>query len=165
MKYFGADGELRPLLVGNKLTGFNDAINKVLERFEFSCVMNLEPFGIVVTTGAQSAQPRQLDQLSESEAFRFGVAFQIALAEATGVKLVVIDRADLLLPGVQRFLNAALMESDLDQAFILAAKEDLELKQLPPTGVKIFDLEKDGKGRTDVAEVHEAEKEAEYVPE
>jgi hypothetical protein len=155
VKYFSPDGELRPLLVGGKLAGFNDAINQVLERFGFAATIMLDPFGMVVSTSPHiSSPPRQLDQLSESEAFRFGVAFQIALAEATGVGIVVIDRADLLLPGVQKFLNQALMESKLDQAFILAAKEDLAIKVMPPAGVKIFDLDKDAKGRTQIAAVH-----------
>jgi hypothetical protein len=167
--YFGANGELRPKLVGDKLGGFLAAVNVVLKRFGFYAEINLEPFSVRVTylrgdKPEPSWQPLDLGQLSESEAFRFGVAFQISLAEATGVNMVVIDRADLLLPGTQRFLNAALMDSKLDQAFILAAKEDLELKQLPPDGVRIFDLKKDEHGHTQIGAVHEAEnREVEYV--
>jgi hypothetical protein len=168
VNYFGPNGELRPLLMGDKLTGFAASMNEVLKRFGFFCELSLEPFSVRVTylrgdEPETSWPPLDLGQLSESEAFRFGVAFQIALAEATGVNLVVIDRADVLLPGTQRFLNAALMDSKLDQAFVLAAKEDFSLKSAPPAGVKIFDLGKDEQGHTQVADIHQAEKELEYA--
>lgn len=159
VEYFGPNGELRPKLVGDKLNGFTESLNSVLGRFWFRCELSLEPFHIGVAyymngPGSPVDKFRDLEQLSESEAFRFGVAFQIALAEATGVNLVVIDRADLLLPSTRPFLTSALMESNLDQAFVLAAQEDFALKSAPPDGVRFFDLTKTSDGRTEIAAVH-----------
>jgi DNA repair exonuclease SbcCD ATPase subunit len=154
--YFGPDGELRPKLMGDKLNEFKLAINVVLKRFGFFCEFTIEPFSLTVSYLEGGWKPLDLKQLSESEEFRFGVAFQIALAEATKVNLVVVDRADLLLPGAQRFLNAALMGSNLDQAFILAAKEDLSDTKKPPTGVRFVDLAKE-RDITKISAVHKSE--------
>ncbi len=38
--------------------------------------------------------PQVKKHLSESEQFRFGVAFQIALVKMTGLRFIVIDHAD-----------------------------------------------------------------------
>ena len=153
VEYFGPNGELRPLLMGDKLGAFTEKINAVLARFAFECKLSLDPFTVTVNY-IDGINRATIDQLSESEAFRFGIAFQIALAEATGVKLVVIDRADLLLPSTRRFLTSALMESNLDQAFVLAAQEDFTLKSMPPAGVRIIDLAKNDAGQTVVSQIH-----------
>jgi DNA repair exonuclease SbcCD ATPase subunit len=170
VEYFGPDGELRSKLVGDKLAGFTARINDTLKRFNFFCELSLEPFSVQVSAinnsqGAASYRPLFLHQLSESEAFRFGVAFQIALAEATHVGVVIIDRADILLPSVRQFLNRALSESKLDQAFILAATEAMPVMENLPAGVRFFDLAKDEQGHTQISATYAAEKETEYASE
>lgn len=81
-----------------------------------------------------------LSQLSESEEYRFGVAFAVALAEATGVGMVVLDRGDILLPAERSLLTATLLESNLDQIFLLAAGEPMdEWPEIP--GCTWFELQ------------------------
>jgi len=67
-----------------------------------------------------------LKYLSESEQFRFGVAFKIALAIAmvTGLQFVVIDRADVLGKEKRRMLTSLLLNSKFDQAIVLATSEE-----------------------------------------
>ena len=78
-------------------------------------------------------------QLSESEGFRFGIAFQIALAVATGIRLVVIDRADLLDKERRRLFTRLLLQSDVDQAIVLSTGEELPPSSTP-SEVKFVDL-------------------------
>jgi hypothetical protein len=80
-----------------------------------------------------------LSHLSESEQFRFGVAFQIALAMLTGVQSVVIDRADLLDTERRKMLTRLLVNSDFEQAIVLATGE-ADPPSIVPKGVKFFRL-------------------------
>ena len=63
-------------------------------------------------------------RFSESEQFRFGVAFQIALAMGTALRFVVIDRADVLDKEKRKFLTSLLVNSELHQAIVLAPSEE-----------------------------------------
>ena len=80
-----------------------------------------------------------LKHLSESEQFRFGVAFQIALAMVTGLRFVVIDRADLLDKERRKMLTGLLVNSGLDQAIVLATSEEAP-PSVVPQGVKFLSL-------------------------
>ncbi len=67
------------------------------------------------------------------------MAFQIALAMVTGVRFVVIDRADVLDKERRRMLTNLLMKSDLDQAVVLATSDEAE-PAMVPEGVKFLRL-------------------------
>ncbi|HEV2419895.1 MAG TPA: hypothetical protein VGX94_19030, partial [Terriglobia bacterium] len=73
--------------------------------------------------------------------FRFSVAFQIALATATGIRFVVIDRADVLDRARRKILTGLLVNSDLDQAIVLATGEEPP-PLVVPQGVRFCDLAK-----------------------
>lgn len=141
--YFGPNGDLKGKLIGGRLPAFRERINAALGRFGFSCFFELEPYrlGIDVRTCGDSnvTGSLSLQQLSESEAYRFSIAFQIALAEATGVGLVVIDRADMLAPEVRKQLTAELMSSRLDQAIVLSTAAPSQ-PPASPKGVAFFNL-------------------------
>jgi DNA repair exonuclease SbcCD ATPase subunit len=144
VEYFSDKGPIKAHLVGGKLPAFVERINEVLERFDFRCDFSLEPFSLIVGRGLDGNSGAKiglrLNQLSESEEFRFGIAFQVALAEATGIGVVIIDRADMLLPEVRSTLTAAVMDSNLDQVFLLAAGEPMdEFPDVPET--TFFELE------------------------
>ena len=80
-----------------------------------------------------------LKQLSESERFRFCIAFQLALATSTGIRFVVIDRADVLDKERRKLLTVLLSNSDVEQAIVLATGG--EPPPIPvPAGVKFLDL-------------------------
>jgi DNA repair exonuclease SbcCD ATPase subunit len=142
VEYFGDKGPLKTKLIGGKLPAFRDRINEALERFGFCCAFELDPYRLVIDSenSTQQRGPLELSQLSESERYRFGIAFQVALAEATGVRMVVIARADMLLPSVRSELTELLMDSKLDQAFILSAGEPNGDGYPSIPGVRFFEL-------------------------
>jgi hypothetical protein len=80
-----------------------------------------------------------LKYLSESEQFRFGVAFQLALAMVTGLRFVVIDGADILDRDRRKMLTGLLLNSKLDQAIVLATSEEAP-PSIVPEGVKFLSL-------------------------
>jgi len=137
--YFGDKGPLKAALVGGKLPAFEARMNGVLARFGFHCTLSLDPYSITVAH-LEGKSGLKLNQLSESQRFRFGIAFQVALAEVTGVRLVVIDRADMLSNEARGQLIHELEESKLDQAFILATGDPFsgDLPEVP--GVAFFEL-------------------------
>ena len=98
----------------------------------------LAPLGIRVTSSNDEQIGLSLKQLSESERFRLGVVFQIALATVRGVRFVVIDLADLL-DKERRKLTGLLLHSDIDQAIVLATGEESPPTAVPPRE-KFFDL-------------------------
>jgi energy-coupling factor transporter ATP-binding protein EcfA2 len=152
VEYFGPSSKLRTALIAGKLDPFRARINDVLDRFGFQCRFELEPYSLSVQRmGTVTTGPfLWLHQLSESEQYRFGIAFQVALAETTGVNMVMIDRADMLLADGRRRLTAALMDSGLDQVFLLASAEPTaDAPQFP--GVRFFNLSNDnGSTRVDL---------------
>ncbi len=80
-----------------------------------------------------------LKRCSESEQFRFGVAFQIALAAVTGIRFAVIDGADILDKEIRKMLTGVLLTSGLDQAIVLATSEEAP-PLIVPEGVKFLSL-------------------------
>lgn len=145
---FGPSGPIRAQLVGDRWAEFRDNLTGRLAKFSFSCGFSLEPYSLLISdleTGGAPLHPRQL---SESEAFRFSIAFQVALAEATGLNFVVIDRADVLLTDLRSTLLETLLESKLDQAIVLVAGEAEPVGVLPPE-TKLIELAKDQHGHTE----------------
>ena len=135
--FFGPNGT--PMgRAGGRMQSFSEDLNRCLEAFGYACNPMLEPPEINIISKASGCS-LALKQLSESERFRFGVAFQIALATATGVRFVVIDRADVLDKERRRMLANLLMKSDLDQAIILATSEEPAPANVPE-GVKFLSL-------------------------
>lgn len=153
---FGSSGPIRAQLVGDRLEPFKARLNEALAQFGFVCEFALDPFGFSITQLpnyqiTNSSKPLSLKQLSESEAFRFSIAFQIALAEATGLNFVVIDRSDMLLSDLRSTMLGALLESKLEQAIVLVAGEPTEVPDgALPAEVKLIELAKDTDGITQV---------------
>jgi hypothetical protein len=67
------------------------------------------------------------------------VAFQIALAIVTGLRFVVIDRADVLDKEKRKMLTGLLLNSELDQAIVLATRDEAPPLSVPK-GVKFLSL-------------------------
>jgi exonuclease SbcC len=130
--FFGPNG-IKAKMVGDKIGPFTQTINSVLSHFGYSVEFSIEPYAFIVNKNLA------LRQLSESERFRFGVAFQIALAMATGLKFVVVDGADILQESSRGELIQMLLESDLDQAIVLSTSEK-EVPGVVPDGMKFIAL-------------------------
>lgn len=121
-----------------------ESLNSQLAAFGYRCNFTLEPFEIRITSSAHEGSGLTLKQLSESERFRFSIAFQVALATATRLRFVVIDRADLLDKERRKMLTNLLINSQLDQAIVLATGEGSP-PPLVPQGVKFFGLSEEMK--------------------
>src|SRR5258708_19388733 len=107
---------------------FTEELNRHLTVFGYTCNLALDPFEIRVSGSKDNHFNLALKHLSESEQFRFGVAFQISLAMITGLRFVVIDRADLLDKERKKMLTSFLLHSKLHQAIVLATSQEA----LPP---------------------------------
>lgn len=170
---FGPAGPIRAQLVGDGWGDFKIKLFTALAQFRFGLKIELEPYSIHIRQCWDAIEVLNVPggelngveinavncgdwltprQLSESEAFRFSVAFQIALAEATGMNFVVIDRSDMLLVDLRSTLLEMLLNSKLDQAIVLVAGEPMRFDAgaLPPE-TKLIDLDKDQQGHTTIA--------------
>ena len=145
MEYFGPNGAIMKQ-AGSQMELFKEKLNKQLAAFGYRCRLTLEPFEIRVISSACGEPGLLLKQFSESECFRFGIAFQIALAAITGIRFVVIDRADVLDRARRRELTALLLSNEIDQAIVLASGEEPAPLSIP-AGVKFIDLAQATKSR------------------
>lgn len=137
-----AGGPIRSGLVGDKFNTFRDSLLECLSSFGFHCKLQLEPYVFTVAE-REGGKYFEFVQLCETERFRFGVALQIALAQATGVNFVCVDRSDMLIsPELRGQLTQMLMVSTLDQAIIFAATEDRSTPEPMPEGVRFIDIAK-----------------------
>ena len=137
-EFFGPNGAMMRQSNG-RIGSFTEDLNRHLAAFGYSCSIVLEPFEVRVISSSDARLGLSLKHLSESERFRFSAAFQIALAIVTGLRFVVIDRADVLDKDKRKLFSGLLMSSGLDQAIVLATSDEA-----PPSivsqGVKFLNL-------------------------
>ncbi len=138
-EFFGPNGAVMGHASG-RIGSFTEDLNRHLAAFGYTCSFALGPFEIRVNSSKETHFGLSLKHLSESEQFRFGVAFQIALAIVTGLRFVVIDRADLLDKEKRKTLTSLLLNSELEQAIVLATSEDAP-PLIVPQGVKFLGLD------------------------
>jgi hypothetical protein len=138
VEFLGPNGAMMAQASG-RIGSFAESLNTHLAAFGCACNCTLDPFEIGVISSTDDHCGLSLKQLSESEQFRFSIAFQIALATATGIRFVVIDRADVLDNKRRKLLTMLLSSSVVEQAIVLATSEEVQQSTLPE-GVKFFDL-------------------------
>jgi len=136
--FFGPNGAIMGQ-VSSRARPFMEDLNRHLAAFGYRCNLALGPFEILVSVSNDSRFGFSLKHLSESEKFRFGVAFQSALAMVTGLRFVVIDRAEVLDKVRRRMLTSLLVNSKLDQAIVLATSGEATPSAVP-NGVKFLSL-------------------------
>src|SRR5579875_873946 len=130
---------------GSQMEPFKEKLNRELVIVGYACNLTLEPFEIRVSSPG-GGSGLMLKQLSEPERLRFGIAFQLALATATGLRFIVIDRADALDRARRKELTSLLLSSEIDQAIVLATGEEPPSASIP-AGVRFFDLAQATKSR------------------
>jgi hypothetical protein len=117
---FGPSG-VRETLLSARLGELQTTLNGILDGFGISLVLHSNPWHVTIN-GIHS------ELASTSERYRAGLAFQVALAGITQVRMVVIDAADVLdkpnRAGLFGMLNASLNKGILDQAILLATAQD-----------------------------------------
>jgi DNA repair exonuclease SbcCD ATPase subunit len=128
----------------DRVGSFLESLNRQLAAFAYACNLTIEPFEIGIASSNHRGSGLTLKQLSESERFRFSIAFQIALATVTRLRFVVMDRADLLDNERRKVLTSLLINSQLDQAVVLATGEGGP-PPLVPQGVKFLGLSEEKK--------------------
>ena len=138
VEFFGPSGAMMVQASG-RIGSFAENLSAHLAVFGYACSFTLDPFEIRVTSSPADHSGFSLKQLSESERFRFSIAFQLALATATGIRFLVIDRADVLDRARRKLLTGLLVNSDLDQAIVLATGEEPPPLAVPQ-GVRFWDL-------------------------
>ncbi|MGH9685508.1 MAG: AAA family ATPase [Candidatus Acidiferrales bacterium] len=138
VEFFGPNGAMMAQ-ASDRIGSFAESLNMRLAAFGYACNFTLDPFEIRVISSPDDHSGFSLKQVSESERFRFSIAFQLALATATGIRFVVIDRADVLDKERRKLLTALLSHSDIDQAIVLATSEEA-LPSLVPAGVTFLSL-------------------------
>lgn len=137
VEFLGPSGAMMAQASG-RIASFTESLNMHLAAFGYACNFTLDPFEIrIISQDRHSGF--SLKQLSESERFRFSIAFQLALATATGIRFAVVDRADVLDRARRRILTALLLSSEIGQAIVLATGEEPPPASIP-AGVKFFDL-------------------------
>jgi DNA repair exonuclease SbcCD ATPase subunit len=137
-EFFGPNGATMRQ-ASDRIGSFTEDLNRHLAAFGYSCSIVLEPFELRVSSSSDARLGFSLKQVSESERFRFSAAFQIALAIVTGLRLAVIDRADVLDKDRRRLLTGLLMNSGLDQGIVLATSDEAP-PSIVPQGVKFLNL-------------------------
>ena len=138
VEFLGPNGEMMAQ-TSDQIGSFAESLNVHLAAFGFACSFTPDPFEIRVISLTDNHCGLSTKQLSESERFRFSIAFQVALATVTGIRFIIVDRADVLDKERRKLLTVLLSNSAVEQAIVLATSEEA-LPSTVPEGVKFFDL-------------------------
>lgn len=123
--YFGPKGAQAKLLADH-VGPFQAKMNETLAGWGFLCNLSFEPYEFRVWTSSRPDDGSfgfPLKTLSKSQRASFAIAFQVALAIASGLKFVFADEADLFLDGNRQLLYRALLSAGLDQVVIAQSDE------------------------------------------
>ncbi len=112
VEFFGPKG-VRLQLIREKTDTFEQSLNRYLGPLGFTMEIQVEPWDI-------RAKSRSGKRLSRSERFRAGIALQIALAQWSGFRTVIIDNTEILPPPMRQTALAMLRDADLDQAIVIS---------------------------------------------
>ncbi|HEV8189472.1 MAG TPA: AAA family ATPase [Pyrinomonadaceae bacterium] len=117
LDYFGPSG-IKAKLIAERLSLFTERVNAVLQWWGYSLSFTIEPYSLRITEADTPHISLTPNQLSESESYRLGIAFAVAIAQWTGLRFLIADAADILDKYDKWNLAQALLESDLDQAIV-----------------------------------------------
>lgn len=129
----------------DKLGDFRTALNETMHKLGYD--IQYSETGLMLGGRFPIGQQFQLDRFSQSEKWRFSVAFQIAVAKVSKLNAAIFDGADILVGENRVLLMQAVTEAGLEQVFILAST-DREV-DFPPE-VRVFTL-RNVEGQTVVA--------------
>ena len=142
-EHFGPKG-IKATLLQKHIGGFNESVNRVLNWWGYSATLSFEPYSFDVVTPETAPKTLPVKELSGSELFRFLVALQCAIAVYSEIKMVLIDKADILIDahrgklfaGVKHLLDTGMLE----KAFIFVADKRREAPK--QEGVGFYLVEK-----------------------
>lgn len=145
--YFGPEG-IKAKLIDEHVGPFLDKMNTVLSTWNYSVSLQLEPYEFIVTKYYSEDVDwiLRLKSMSGSEQYRFGIAFQVALAAVTGIRFCVVDESDTLTPNARGGLMMRMIESeDIDQILVIGTDQRREVAEFPDT-IFYWVEDPDGKG-------------------
>lgn len=122
--YFGPDGVKADLLAAT-IGDFTASMNAVLASWGYTCSLSIEPYVFAIVFKGDDGKPVEisLKHLSKSQRYRFATAFQVALAQVTGFRFVIVDEADIYDADGKAGLFEAVSCGELDQAIIIGTNE------------------------------------------
>jgi len=139
IEYFGPKG-VQAQLLDQHVGGFESVMNAVLVKWGFRCHLQFDPYSFGISFG-DSETIFNLRTISKSQRYRFAVAFQIALASATGFRFAVIDGADILdNPGRMAFFSA-MLNADMDQIIVCQTDDRTTVPQAKNTTFYMLSME------------------------
>jgi len=119
--FFGPRG-IKAKLIAERLDLFTEHVNGVLDQWGYSLGFTIEPYSLRITeTDPETGFVGPMlspNQLSASESYRLGIAFSMAIAYWTNLRLLVADGADILDKDDKWTLAQAFLQSDLEQAIM-----------------------------------------------
>jgi hypothetical protein len=120
--YFGKDG-VKAKLIKDNIDAFERSVNQVLYTWGYAAKLSIEPYSFDVTLPNRATLP--LKELSGSEEMMFAVALQTAIANHSGIRAVVVDKADTFVDEERNRLFACLSkllaDKVLEQAIVMVA--------------------------------------------
>ncbi len=123
-------------MLNESIGGFEQRVNQVLHAFGYEAHLRFEPYEFRVTRDGMKGD-LELLMLSKSQQMRFAVAFQVALALWSGVKMVVIDETDMLdAAGRSALMRTLVGLQGLDQAICIGTDERTNVPDAP--GLSVF---------------------------
>ena len=124
-------------LLGERLGAVQRRLNETLRHFGLEVRFEAEPWAILFNG-------RSTLLLSGSERFRASVALQVAVAEVTGARWLMLDGADVLdaenRATMGTILLQAIAENRLDQALVLATPADASAVKALPEPIRVLHL-------------------------
>lgn len=114
--FYGPTG-VRVASLTAAMSGLEASINKYTRPFDFRFELSIEPWDVRINR-------RSIETYSESERLRIVAALQIAMAQASGIGMTILDRLDLLLKNASTTLQTQLLfPSGLEQIVVAKAFE------------------------------------------
>jgi DNA repair exonuclease SbcCD ATPase subunit len=105
------------------LESFEQMINMALQPFDFSLSISVDPWRVNVTTKRGTFA---YTMLSVGEQLWTGLAFQLALAAASGLNFAMLDASESVVGNRRSILTALVMAAPIDQVIVAMAKSDAE---------------------------------------
>jgi DNA repair exonuclease SbcCD ATPase subunit len=104
---------------------FQDMVNAALAPFGFDLAIQVEPWQVMVGRPGL-AEPMRFDLLSAGEQLWTGLAFQVALAMASGLRWCALDAAEAVVGQRRAILTQLVMAAPVDQVLVGIAKGETE---------------------------------------
>lgn len=123
---------------------FEKAVNPYVAAFGWNISFAVEPWEVF-------ANGRPVGTYSKSEQFRIGIAFQLGIAQLSGLNFCVVDEVDQLDAANRVAVTKMLLQAPLEQVIVLGTREETQPLPQNVPGLLSYRL-KTEQGRTVIAE-------------